>query len=70
MNDPEFLQYANIVPIYKGKGERALLKNERGIFMLSLLRKLKNKLIHNDIYDIVDTNMSESQGWRKTRERN
>ena len=61
MNDPEFFQLANIVPIYKGKGERSMLKNDRGIFMLSLFRKLKNKLIHNDIYEIVDSNMSESQ---------
>ena len=38
-----------------------MLKNDRGIFMLSLFRKLKNKLIHNDIYEIVDSNMSESQ---------
>ena len=66
--EPEFLSKANIISIYKGKGERSLLENERGIFMLNLIRKIKEKLILNDIYSVVDPNMSESQvGGRSKR---
>ena len=32
---PEFLKVGKIFSIYKGKGERALLENDRGIFILA-----------------------------------
>ena len=66
--DPEFLSKSNIVSIYKGKGYRAKLENERGIFMLNLVRKIKDKMILNDVYEDIDANMSDSQvGGRSKR---
>ena len=33
---PEFIQWANITSLYKGKGGRLDLENERGIFIVSV----------------------------------
>ena len=35
---PAFMQFVNIVAIYKGKGEKSDLENDRGIFILNLIR--------------------------------
>ena len=62
------MQLCDIISIYKGKGERASLDNDRGIFILSILRMIKDCLIYNNIYETVDKNMSDSQvGGRKKR---
>ena len=67
-SSPNFMNDANISLIYKGKGSRQDIENERGIFLLSIIRVIKDKMIHNDIYDEVDSNMSDSQiGSRKNR---
>lgn len=57
--NPEFMDDADIVSIYKGKGERTSLENERGIFILNIIRMIKDKMVYNDIYDDTDQNMSE-----------
>ena len=63
---PEFMQYANIVSIYKGKGEKSNLKNDRGIFIVNIFRSILMKLVYRDKYPTVDENMSDSQiGARK-----
>ena len=65
---PEFIQWANITAIYKGKGEKIDLENERGIFGVTLLRSILMKLIYNDKYEIIDSNMSDSNvGARKRK---
>ena len=52
--------------IYKEKGFRTDLTNERGVFMVSVFRSLLMKLIYKDIYKIIDDSMSDSQvGSRK-----
>ena len=61
LESPEFMELANIVTIYKGKGSRNSIENDRGIFILGILRMIKEKLIHGDISAIVDKNMSDSQ---------
>ena len=65
---PEFMQYANVVSIYKGKGEKTDLANDRGIFLVNIFRSIIMKLVYQDKYDIVDKNMSDSNvGARKNK---
>ena len=63
---PEFMEWANITSLYKGKGDRLDLANDRGIFIVSIIRSIVMKLIYNDKYDKIDENMSDSNvGARK-----
>ena len=65
---PEFMTFVNIVCIYKGKGSKMDLKNDRGIFIVNVLKSIFMKMIWNDIYDILDENMSDSNiGGRKNK---
>ena len=65
---PSFLQSMSITSIYKGKGPKNLLRNERGIFNLSKIRSLLDKLLFNDIYETVDNSLSCSNaGGRRGR---
>ena len=60
------MRKANITTIYKGKGEKSNLENERGIFIVSIFRSLVMKLIYQDIYNVIDKSMSDAQiGSRK-----
>ena len=58
---PEFMEYLNIIPIYKGRGDRMDILNERGIFITNVFRSIFMKLVYNDKYDIVDEEMSDSK---------
>ena len=40
LTDPEFMQLCNIVSIYKGKGDQMKLENDRGIFLLNIIRMI------------------------------
>jgi hypothetical protein len=65
---PEFVQLTNITSIYKNKGSRQDLNSDRGIFTVTCLRSIVDKLIYNDYYDIIDSNMSDSNvGGRHNR---
>ena len=65
---PSFLQLANITSVYKSKGSVNDLNNDRGLFNVSAVRSIIDKLIYNDIYPEVDSNMSDSNvGGRKGR---
>ena len=57
---PKFMHYANIVSIYKGKGEKLDLDNDRGIFIVNLFRSIILKMVYHDKYETVDKNMSDS----------
>ena len=57
---PAFMQLADVVAIYKGKGDKSSLENDRGIFILNIFRSILMKLIYQDKYDIIDENMSDS----------
>ena len=62
------MEFANIVAIYKGKGEKSSLQNDRGVFLVNLLRSILMKLVYKDKYPTVDENMSDSQiGARKKK---
>ena len=65
---PEIMEDANITSIYKSKGAKNDLKNDRGIFSVNIFRKLLLKIIYNDEYLTIDSNMSDSNvGGRKEK---
>ena len=65
---PKFMQYANITTIYKKKGSRQEMNNDRGIFVVSTMRMILDSLIYNEKYPLVDSRMSDSNiGARKNR---
>ena len=60
------MELAEVATIYKGKGDKSNLDNERGIFIVTILRSILMKLIYIDEYDTIDGSMSDSQvGSRK-----
>ena len=64
---PKHMNIANITTVPK-KGSKFILKNERGIFRVSVLRTILMRLIYNTKYPIIDKNISECQmGARKEK---
>lgn len=51
---PQFMQLADITSIYKNKGSRQDLNSDRGIFVLSVLRKVFDKLNYEDKYQDLE----------------
>ena len=49
-----------ITSIYKQKGDKSSLLNDRGIFNVTKFRSFVDKLLYNDIYPGVDKNMTSS----------
>ena len=50
---PDFIRMADVVTIYKGKGEKCDLQNERGIFLVTDFRSVLMRLIKFDKYSIT-----------------
>ena len=69
---PEFMKFVNIVCIYKGKGDKMNLQNDRGIFIINVVKSMFMKMVWGDVYEILDKNMSDSNvgGRRKKNIRN
>ena len=68
LDDPDFMNLADIKSLWKNNGDRSDLNNDRGIFILNFIRMIKDKMIQNDIYEKVDESMSDSQvGSRKQK---
>ena len=66
MKLPSFMQMSNITTISKPKSSKFDMNGERGIFILSVFRKILDKLIYNDQYDEIESSMSDSNiGARK-----
>ena len=64
---PEALRTCNITSIFK-KGARNSFNNYRGIFRVTIIRSILNRLVYNDIYPVVDSNLTDSNvGSRKGR---
>ena len=62
-----FMNFANITTVPK-KGSRLELKNERGIFRVSIVRFILMRLIYNTKYPKIDSKMSDCQmGGRKKK---
>ena len=57
---PEFMLRQNITTIFKNKGSRLDMKNDRGIFLLTSLRRIIDNLLYQDLYNDIDANMSDS----------
>ena len=65
---PEYILRQNISTLFKNKGSRLEMNNERGIFILSTIKKILDKLIYLDKFEDIDKNMSNSNiGARKGR---
>ena len=65
---PKMFLHANISSIYKNKGSRQSFDNERGIFVVSIMRMILDSLIYRDKYPLLDANMSSSNiGARSNR---
>ena len=63
---PDFVKLADVATIYKGKGEKCDLKNDRGIFLVTIFRSILMRMIYLDEYETLDNSMSDSQvGARK-----
>ena len=61
----DFMNIANITTVPK-KGSRLLLKNERGIFRVSVVRNILMRMIYDSKYPEINSNMTDSQmGGRK-----
>ena len=67
MTVPDILQIADITCLYKGKGAKNDLANERGIFGIPRLKQILEKLIYEDKYDTIDHNMSDSNAGERKR---
>ena len=66
MKLPYFMQMSNITTISKPKSSKFDVNGERGIFILSVFRKIFDKLIYNDHYEHINRSMSDSNiGARK-----
>ena len=64
----EFMHFMNIVCIYKWMWDKMNLQNDRGIFIVDVLRSIFMKMVWSDIYDTLDENMSDSNvGGRKKK---
>ena len=65
---PEALSQCNITSLYKNKGSRKDFSNYRGIFRVTVLRSIIDKLIYNDEYDTIDKHLTDSNvGARRNR---
>ena len=59
----QFMNHANITTVPK-KGPKLELKNQRGIFRVSVIRSILMRLIYNSKYEIIDQNIWEEEKGR------
>ena len=65
---PEALGLSNITSLYKNKGSKKDFNNYRGIFRVTIIRSIIDKLIYNDEYETIDENLTDSNvGARRNR---
>ena len=57
---PKVMNIANVTTVPK-RGSRLLLKNERGIFRIAVLRYILMRLLYNTKYPVIDKNISDCQ---------
>ena len=64
---PEALSNCNITTLYKKKA-RNDFKNYRGIFRISVIRSILDRLIYEDSLEVIDSNLTDGNvGCRKNR---
>ena len=67
-NFPEALQACNITSLYKQKGSRKDFMQYRGVFRVTVLRSILDRLMYNDLYETIDTSLTDGNvGARKER---
>ena len=65
---PELLEQCNITSIYKNKGSHKDFNNYRGVFRVTVLRSILDRLTYNDAYSTIDENLTDGNvGARKRR---
>ena len=65
---PDFMNLSNITTLYKHKGSRLDMNSDRGIFILTSMKRILDKMIYLEKFDFIDKNMSDSNiGSRKDR---
>ena len=65
---PEAMQYCNITSLYKHKGNHKDFNNYRGVFRVTVLRSVLDRLVYNSCYTVVDDNLTDGNvGARKGR---
>ena len=65
---PEALNLCNVTNAYKNKGERSSFDSYRGLFRTPIFRNILDRLLYNDLYETVDSNLTDSNvGCRKGR---
>ena len=65
---PKCLELCNITSMYKKKGSRNKFNQYRGIFRVGIFRSILERLIYNDEYYNIDSNLSDANvGARKHR---
>ena len=65
---PDFFEQMSITSLYKNKGLRSDLSNERGIFNVAKVRSICERVIYSEEYEKIDANMSFSNvGGRRNR---
>ena len=57
---PALFRMRDVIPIYKNKGSRLDLDNDRGVFTGTVLNSIFQKFIYNHIYDTVDQNLTDN----------
>ena len=65
---PKCMELCNISSIWKGKSPRNDFDSYRGIFRVTIFRSILDRLIYNDEYETLDTNLTDCNvGARKER---
>ena len=63
---PDCLEPCNITSLFKNKGKKNDLNNHRGVFRVTVLRNILDKLIFTDEYENLDRQLTDSNvGGRK-----
>ena len=55
---PSPMAVCNVTNMYKNKGLKQHFDNHRGIFRTPVLRNILDKLMYNEEYDIIDSNLT------------
>ena len=64
---PTELKSCNISSIYKS-GVQSIFDNYRGVFRVTILRTILDRLLYNDVYPIIDSNLTDANvGSRRGR---
>ena len=65
---PERIKLCNISSIWKKKGNKNDFESYRGIFRVTIFRSILDRLIYNDVYETIDSNLTDCNvGARKHR---